>query len=353
MPIAISEQLFRPVGDIMPGAIRLVSRLVIFALTWGMLGSGAGQGADVEADAENWNRLRSMPREQRLALWEELKEFDALGPTERSAIRALNAQIARLPVSEQANYWAVLSRYHHWVQGLSEQQRNELNSVPPNERMRLVTKLRAQERSAPSTATIPPFLQVIDFAVMSPFETAHRIKAWLELTPEQRAEIEAMPSQADQQKRLAELAQHVRLAPTSSRIPKAEEEALLAKIDVNPQLKNWLGTPEKKKADPAKHEKIKRRIAANFYFLEKPPAAVEPSRLMRFEAAMPPWYRGEFDHLPPEEARRRLTILYRLVYPIPSEIPEPPKATNPQGDATAPTAGTPRSTPPRPGTNPF
>ena len=132
-----------------------------------------------------------------------------------------------------------------------------------------------------------------------------------------------MPLQEDQQKRLAELAQHVRLAP-SGRIAKADEDALLAKMDANPQLKSWLNNlqkkvdpTEKKKGDLTKSEKVKRRAAANYYFLEKPPAAVEPGRLMRFEAALPRWYRGEFDHLPPEEARCRLTILYRLIYPFP------------------------------------
>jgi hypothetical protein len=189
---------------------------------------------------------------------------------------------------------------------------------------------------------------------MSPFEAAHRIKAWLDLTPEKRAEIEAMPVQADQQKRLAELAQHVRLA-ASNRLSKAEEDALLAKMDANPQLKSWLGNPQKK-ADLTKYEKAKRRLAANYYFLEKPPGMVESGRLMRFEAALPPWYRGEFDHLPPEEARRRLTILYRLVYPSPGEMPETPKTTNPQAAAPAPKAAAPRSAPipppPRPGSAP-
>jgi hypothetical protein len=300
-----------------------------------------------------------MPREQRLALWEKLKEFDALGPIEKSAIQSLNARIMQLPVAEQANYLSVLSRYLHWLEGLSEEQRNELKSVPPSARMALVTKLRAQERMAPSPGTVPLFLQVVDFAVMSPFEMAHRIKAWIDLTPEKRAEIEAMPLQVDQQRHLAELAQHVRLE-SSTRIAKADEDALLAKMDANPQLKNWLSSlqkkvdpSEKKKADLTKTEKVKRRVAANYHFLEKPPAAVEPGRLMRFNAALPPWYHGEFDHLPPEEARRRLTILYRLIYPVPSEMPETPKVTIPQGRAPAPAAGTPRSSPvpppPRPG----
>ena len=81
---------------------------------------------------------------------------------------------------------------------------------------------------------------------------------------------------------------------------------------------------------------------------------------MRFEAALPPWYRGEFDHLPPEEARRRLTILYRLVYPFPSDMPEAQKATNAaKHGASADRRDTSiiaAAAPPRPaapGTNPF
>jgi hypothetical protein len=120
-----------------------------------------------------------------------------------------------------------------------------------------------------------------------------------------------------------------------------------------------------KKADPAKQEKARRRIATSYHFLEKPPAAVNPVHLMRFEAALPPWYRGQFDHLPPEEARRRLTILYRLIYPAPAEMPEIGKAaaqgaTTPPGPPNATGAGAaagsaPRSVPPppRPGTGPF
>ena len=132
MPIVISKWFLRLVGDTMPGAIRLVVSLLFFALSWGRVRSRRRSGPSPMTDAENWNRLRSMPREQRLALWEKLKEFDALGPTEKSAIQALNARITQLPAVEQANYWSVLSRYHHWVQGLSEEQRNELNAAPPD-----------------------------------------------------------------------------------------------------------------------------------------------------------------------------------------------------------------------------
>jgi hypothetical protein len=302
-----------------------------------------------------------MPREERMALFEKLKEFDALGSAEKAAIRALDERIAQLPADEQANYWSVLRSYHHWVKGLSEQQRNELNAVPPSERMKLVTKLRAQEPVTSRTSQLPLVVQVLDFASMTPLELAHRIKAWLELAPEQRAEIEKLESTAERQKRLLELAQHVKISP-QFRISKSEEDEILAKLEASPQWKNAPFLNPMKKADPAKQEKVRRRIATSYHFLEKPPAAVGSTHLMRFEAALPPWYRGQFDHLPPEEARRRLTILYRLIYPAPGEMPELRKAAGAaagQGATTAPvpaTGGgaTPRSVPPppRPGTSP-
>ena len=37
-------------------------------------------------------------------------------------------------------------------------------------------------------------LQVVDFTLASPFDSAHRLKAWFDLAPEKRAEIERLPS---------------------------------------------------------------------------------------------------------------------------------------------------------------
>ena len=45
-------------------------------------------------EASNEARLRSMPREERLALLEKLKAFDALSGAEQSAIRGIDARTA-------------------------------------------------------------------------------------------------------------------------------------------------------------------------------------------------------------------------------------------------------------------
>ena len=290
------------------------------------LGKAAGQ------DAENLERLRSIPLEERQVLWEKLKEFDTLSRSERAAIRSLDARISQLPPAVQANYKSVLRRYHQWVQGLTEAQRNELNAAPPGERMGLVTKFHAAERSESDGNATPLFLQVIDFGgAPTPFEMAHRLRTWFDLSPEQRAEIEKIPSLADRQKRLVELGQRVKGGPANP-ITRADEDEMMAKIESNPQLKNWpINAP--KKADSAKQEKARRRMVINYYFLEHPPTTVDPSNLMRFEAEFPSWYREPFDHLPAEEARRRLTILYRLIFPAPGEMPEIRKAEQRRGPA--------------------
>ena len=69
---------------------------------------------------------------------------------------------------------------------------------------------------------------------------------------------------------------------------------------------------------------LMRRLAINLYYLEQPPPKpVDPQRLAQFFAAMPPWVRTHFDAYPADEARRRLTLVYRLLYPKDEFKPTP------------------------------
>ena len=98
-------------------------------------------------ETENWARLRSMPRERRIALAKNLERFDALDRAERAQIRALDAHIDALPPAEQARYRAVLRKYHLWVQSLSDEQKDQVRRTQPGrERMILVAKLRATRK---------------------------------------------------------------------------------------------------------------------------------------------------------------------------------------------------------------
>jgi hypothetical protein len=291
-------------------------------------------------EAENWGRLRSMPRERRVALADKLKEFDALDAREKEAVRALDRKVAGLPEADQASYRSVLRRYHLWLQGLPEDQRNALKAAPPSERMAMVTRLRAGARPSSPRRDNPAFLQLADLNGPTPYELAQRLKLWFDLPPDQRAAVEKL-APADRLKRFEDLARSrgEKLNPTQH-LTKAQEDELIKKLDSSPQLKNGLQLPHKKidAKDPEKHARVRRRLAENYYFIEHPPEAVAPENLLRFETALPSWFRPSFDPLPPDEARRRLTILYRLVYPHPQEMPAekapPPVAAAPAAKPT-------------------
>jgi hypothetical protein len=81
------------------------------------------------------------------------------------------------------------------------------------------------------------------------------------------------------------------------------------------------------------HSEILRRQAINYYFIQHRPPAVLPERLADFVAAFPPWLQNAFDPYPPDEARRRLTIVYRLVFPSPAEMKAAPRQPIPQAGA--------------------
>ena len=81
-----------------------------------------------------------------------------------------------------------------------------------------------------------------------------------------------------------------------------------------------------------------RRLAINLYFLEQPtPRPVDPQRLAQFFAAMPPWVRTSFDSYTADEARRRLTLVYRLLFPKDEFKPARPGTSVSTGSAASKT----------------
>ena len=309
---------------------------------------------------ENWQRLRSMPREQRLILSENLRKFDALDPGQKAAIRELDERISRLPAENRMTYHSVLRRYHLWVQSLSKEQKDLLNAASPEQRMALLRKFLSEERATANRPT-PLFLQIADLNAPSPFDVAHRLKVWFELTPAERAESERLPPEK-RRPHLEELGRKKKVG-TMHRLTRAEEEKALDHLQANALLKDRLNrladlkkiAESSKKTDELKKAEVaRRRVAENYYFVEHPPEKVGSENLMRFNSALPSWIRAPLDHLPPEEARRRLTIFYRLVFPAGSEMPANFKpASNAASPATPDASPAPnKAKAPRPASTP-
>jgi hypothetical protein len=301
------------------------------------------RGADDGYDA----RLRSMPREQRLYLAKKLQEFDALNPVERAAVRDLDQKLASLPEGDRENYYAVLRRYHLWLQGLSEAQRNEISSKPPALRMAAVSKIMKDQASR--AAATPPFQTA---AAAGPLiEQANSIKVWLALSKSEKEEVSRL-EEPGRQGRLIQLGRQLKVVPVP-RLTQWEQEEVqekLGKKGMHQALKRFQDQVADK---PVMKEARRRRLLEHAYYEEHTPAKVRPENLANFAAALPPFVRATLDPLPPDEARRRLTVFYRLLYPPGKEF-QPPRPET----ATAAAAGTgagatkPPAPPPAPTTSP-
>ena len=302
---------------------RALAILVVPAVA--ALSIGAGDVAD---DARA--RLQNTSPQQRTELADALKQFDLqLTPDQQKSIREIDQQISKLSAEDQVHYLAALRRYHNWLDSLPETVRDDLLAKPPGERMARI-KTMISKYPLPRESS-PYWMQFADVAGSPPFELAATFKIWQELTPQQRREIESLPAGAQRRSRLIEYGRDLKLFRefrprdfhVDDWIPKVE--AKIADISAyDPELKSAVAKAEAafKRKNEAKEQAVRtlpplmRRLAINLYFLEQPtPRPVDPQRLAEFFAAMPPWVRTSFDSYTADEARRRLTLVYRLLFP--------------------------------------
>ncbi len=365
-------------------------RLFLLTVATGWIVVGAHARAD---QAENLRRLGSMPLEHRRALTQNLERFDALAAGDREAIRALDRALADQPDPDRARYLAVLRRYHLWLQRLPKEGRDTINAAPPAERMTLVSKLRAEEQASDARRKTPLFLQVVDLGDMSPFDVAQWLKIWFTLTPAEREEFEKRPRSPGpwRQRFQASLDSSRKADLPKGQFSSEEEEALVRKMMRNREIGFGLpdsiisviksgrnpeatGEAESRKSEerteirdrppptgrigggrmsfPNRRASLIHGLAGNYYFIVNPPEKVEPSNLFRFLSALPKGIAESFTYLPPEEARRRLTILYRLLYPSPSDMPPFGSSSNLPGAPAAESTGKTELPSPKPAPGP-
>jgi hypothetical protein len=308
-------------------------------------------------------RLLGMTLQERKLIEESLRRFDhVLTLEQQKAIRELDQRITRLAPEERTRYLAVLRRYHNWLDSLPETVKNSVLDKSIDERMALVKSLVARY-PLPDEGT-PEWIAIVDNIVGSPIEQAAMFKLWQEMTPEQRRDFEAQPAGTRRPQALLRKygSNKVIRELTPSKLveeewfPKAFARLREYQKTIDPELKEMLSKTEIKTDAPVAKkpqdsvEKFRRlrmqRSAVNLYYLNQPPPpGVDPHRLTQFLAAMPPWIRATFNTYPTDEARRRLTLVYRLVFPYPDEF----NATALAGSKTASgSAGKKGSMPPAP-----
>jgi hypothetical protein len=289
--------------------------------------------------SENWARLRALPRLERQRLVENLQKFDLVyTPDQKRSLRDLDRRINELDPAQRTQYLSALRRYHNWLDTLPDTVQESLRAKVPGERMELIKKL-VKDHPVPRAATAR-FLQFVDVGDFTPFDLAVIYQIWQSMSPAARQQVEKLPP-GPRRKSFFQKGE-------------AKQVAALLKAQGFDEAK-WISTleaftqsrpiaallQELKTTEDGRPSEILRRQAINFHFLEKArPTTVDPARLDEFLAGFPPWLQSCFDHHSPDEAKRRLTIVYRLVFPPGNEINQAPKrTTSPAGKQKSAGAG--------------
>ncbi len=296
-------------------------------------------GVDLEA---RWNRLRALPAERRKKLVDNLSRFDAVLTSEQQqALRDLDRRINSLEPSQRGEYLATLRRYHSWLSRLPEDRRDEIMRTPASERLAAIAKLASQPRYKVPSDRTPPFLQLAAIGEYSPFELAAIFKIWQVLTPTERKEVERPLTNGGRVQVLFRLGAAKDL-PREIRPEGYDEQSVFGDIEPHLKKRHPVLVEELKKRNE-KSVQVMRRLAINFFYLTAQQKGavkrVAPDKLDHFVASFPWWIQSAFESYPPDEAQRRLTIVYRLVFPHPSEIKIAPRGSPaPPGSRPAPSS---------------
>ena len=292
--------------------------------------------APLADEPDRYLQLQAMPRERRVTLAENLERFDKLDPAEQAAIRKLDAEIARKDPVEQARYRTLMRRYHLWVNSLTDAQKKELQDAGSvDARLALARKFRQKELETGVSG--PRFfgIRTGDYGLIGPHEAAQLLKIWNKLDPPKKAEIEKHQERGRLFREIRDQNKYygVNFVP----FPTAEEKHYDALLESEKTFKEQLGqfarrvdlTPKKSEAAHAKGENVAKRFELRFaefrYFEDHKPKAVSQKNLERFSDSCPAWLHSMLDPLSADDARNYLTILYRLLYPEPGEMPPDPK----------------------------
>ncbi len=290
-----------------------------------------GVAAAAPTASENLARLRSMPLEQRQRLVENLNRFDALSREEQAALRTLDRQLAETSPQERARYESVLHRYHLWLRTLTEEQRHALAATPPSERASQVLALRQAQRNEPTATDLPALVQNVALSPVGLLEQAQWVASWLSLNAEEKAAVEKVASIDERLRALEQQGREhgVNRARLMRPLRGDIEDTLKRQLTTQPALRRRL-----EMAKPQVKAEMFRYLLDGRILQQFEPERVTPARLERFLSAIPPWLRQSFYPLPSDAAQQRLTVLYRMIYPSPAEIPDP--GTTPTKSAPTP-----------------
>jgi hypothetical protein len=256
-----------------------------------------------------------MPLEHRRRLADTVEDFQKLPRDQREALESLDRHLQGLPVETRLQLEATLKRYALWLESLTPEQRDALARLPTSERTNLIQHYLAMPRPVAELPTPPIFTQSPRLTPISLFEEAFLLRTWFRLTPNEKAQVDQVESVSEKIRQLERLAVSKRVFRDFSPI-REDLDALKRDLQTAPPKERWAKLLKPSGVTVRVLRRAEARYVANA--TSEPVAADE---LIQFESRLPSWIRESSQALPPEVARPRLILMYRLVFG-PSGMPE-------------------------------
>ena len=271
---------------------------------------------------ENTRRLRAMPLAERRLLAGNLQQFDLLSPEQQQTVRAIDSAMARLPAADRGRLESLLRVYHLWLASLPQQKHDAIAKAGESDRLPMIEAYRQSAKKKKAAGRDRRQAEVSLLSSVGLFEAGHWLRGWFSLSEDEKAQVSKL-APAELKKELQKRSQAKGPAvkrPLPAEVGNARFKARLEQLRA------------------ANKKQLARNLEEALWLLDHEPPQIDPRRLAWFEAALPQWAARQFDPLTPDVARRRLQVLYRIVFPEGSEIPPPPA---PSPSKTAPPAARP------------
>lgn len=248
--------------------------------------------------------LSSLSAEAKQELLKKKERFEQLSPDEQTRLRKFHAELAGSPDGNRLQH--VLTHYHDWLRTLKPLERDELLSLPAEERIERIRKLMAEQektRFRQMADNVPPEDLEAILKWLEDFAESHRERILENMPPDMRRRFEEIEEPARRRGMLV-FAMRMRGpgAPNLPPLQPTQEDfnKLVPRLSAQSQ--------EMLKKTPQSGELVKEWIRAAV--ASKWNAQISNEKLSEFFRDLPATERQELEKLPADELRGRLIKLY-------------------------------------------
>ncbi len=245
--------------------------------------------------------LDALSAEQKRDLLRRKQQFDQLTASEQEKLRQLHQNLSAEPEAPQLT--AVMTRYHQWLLSLKSLERDELLSLPADERIDRIRRIMQQQekqRFEQMVDKVPPEDLDAIYNWVNEFIVKNQERIVSTLPPEVRLRWESIED-VERQRRLLMFAINYRPPHLEGVVPQKEDfDRLLPLLSKQSQ--------EVLKKAPVPGEVLREWVKAAVMSKVMPPATDE--QLTEFLKQLPVRERQELEGLAAKEMRERLTRMF-------------------------------------------